>query len=52
MPDQYLPMKTKTGRAFKMLNLVDFVFVIESQTLGMSPTTEKYAPRWLRAAQS
>lgn len=54
MSDKFLTMKTESGVTVKMLNLVEFVWIIESETLGAfrgfdrSTTTDIYAPRWLR----
>lgn len=51
----YITMKTKSGVAFKMLNLVDFRFIIESNTLGIfrefdrAGRSGKWGPRWLRS---
>lgn len=55
MADEYLNMKTKDGRLFKMLNLCEFRFIIESNTLGAfhafdhAETSGKWGPRWLRS---
>lgn len=55
MSGEFLNVKTKSGVTAKMLNLVDFVWSIESETLGAfrafdrSETSNEYKPRWLRA---
>lgn len=55
MANERLSFKLADGRVATMVNLVDFVWIIESDTLGIfrafdrSETTGKYGPRWLRA---
>lgn len=55
MSERFLHMKTKNGGTpYRMLNTVDFVFIIESETLGefrgfdRNDTSNEYKPRWLR----
>lgn len=55
MAEEYTSLKTKDGKPFRMLNLVDFVYIIESATRGLyrgfdrSTTGDNYSPRWLRS---
>lgn len=54
MAEEYMSLKTKDGKPFRMLNLVDFVYIIESATRGLyrgfdrSAASGNYAPRWIR----
>jgi hypothetical protein len=54
MSGEFLNMKTKNGIPVKMLNLVDVVWIIESETLGefrgfdSNDASKEYKPRWSR----
>jgi hypothetical protein len=55
MSGEYLQVKTADGRSFRMLNTVDFTFVIEHATRGLfrgfdeAPVSGKYGPRFMSA---